>query len=383
MKIRRSTFWLLMAFILFMVPACGGGGSDEAAGGTGTLSLSLTDATTDQYQAVYVTIKEVQVHAPTGGWEIVGAPETTYNLLDLVNGMLEQLGVADNLPPGQYTQMRLLLGNQPDAEKNILNEHHPFPNYVIDSSDNYHELKVPSGYQSGIKIVRGFTIIANGVTELVLDFDALQSVVVAGSSGQWLLKPTIKVLDVKNRAVIEGVVLDQDDNPLEGVLVGAQVSNPSAADPRDEVVGAASSVTGDNGEFRLLVEPGTYNVVVYKDNYDYVVECTVTVAAGETKQLPDFQLTALVGENSPGFVSGDVVIAGGTQWDYVTISFRAPGCAGDIEVKSINVGAGGAYNQILPVGTYEVVASSDGKDTEVLSDVVVESGVTTDLLISM
>ena len=382
MKIRRSTFWLFMACVLLITPACGGG-SDGPSVGTGTLSLSLTDASTDDYKAVYVTIKEVQVHTPSGGWEVVGAPETTYNLLELVNGMLEQLGVADNLPAGQYTQMRLLLGDEPDSENNILGVPHPtYPNYVIDSSDNYHELKVPSGYQSGIKIVRGFTIIADGVTELILDFDALQSVVVAGSSGEWLLKPTIKVLDVKDRAIIEGVVFDEADNPMEGVLVSAQVSNPSPAELRDKVVVAAASVTDGTGQFRLLVEPGTYNVVAYKDNYGYTVECGVVVAAGETNQLANMQLTGLP-ESAPGFVSGAAEIALGSPSDYVTISFRAAGCGGNIEVKSINVGQTGVYNEILPAGIYEVVALSDGMETAVFSNVEVKSGLGTDLDITM
>ena len=62
------------------------------------------------------------------------------------------------------------------------------PNYVILEDDSVHELKVPSGYQSGVKIVKGFTINENGTTEIILDFDAMSSVVEAGNSGQWLLK---------------------------------------------------------------------------------------------------------------------------------------------------------------------------------------------------
>ena len=41
-------------------------------------------------------------------WEPVASPDKTYNLLDLTNGVREELGIAD-LEAGDYTQMRLLL----------------------------------------------------------------------------------------------------------------------------------------------------------------------------------------------------------------------------------------------------------------------------------
>jgi hypothetical protein len=40
-----------------------------------------------------------------------------------------------------------------------------------------------------------------------LDFDASRSIVKAGSSGKWLLKPTIKVLDTEEYSVISGMEL--------------------------------------------------------------------------------------------------------------------------------------------------------------------------------
>ncbi len=55
----------------------------------------------------------------------------TYNLLELVNGVLEELGMTE-LPAGHYTQMRLFIGDDPDDGVNIFGDPHEFANYVID-----------------------------------------------------------------------------------------------------------------------------------------------------------------------------------------------------------------------------------------------------------
>lgn len=222
--------------LLFIVTACGSGNG----GDTGTLSLSLTDASDNQFLAVYVTIAEIQVHQNgsagnnDGGWITVANPEKTYNLLELVNGVREELGIA-TLETGHYSQMRLILGTQADDGINILSQAHPFANYLIDSENEVHELKVPSGFQTGIKIVKGFEINANQTTELLLDFDANKSVVIAGKSGKYLLKPVIKLLDTANFAIIQGVISEMvaEGDPLVllgGALVSAQLFDPNAPD---------------------------------------------------------------------------------------------------------------------------------------------------------
>ena len=117
--------------------SCSGGGSgtvgssgDSGIGGgnTGTLSLGLTDGPPPKntYDAIYVTIKEISVkHEDKEGWDRLTGPELdlpkTFNLLDLVNGVIADLGVVE-LEAGHYNQMRLLLGTEPDEEENILGE---------------------------------------------------------------------------------------------------------------------------------------------------------------------------------------------------------------------------------------------------------------------
>jgi len=376
MKGMRPFYFVLALCALLILPSCGGGGGD--GGGTvstpqtGTLSVGLTDASTDAYKAVYVTISEVQVHMSGDVWKVVGAPNRTYNLLDLINGVREELGIAE-LDAGDYTQMRLIIGETPDGGINLLSKEHPYANYVIDLDDNAHELKVPSGYQTGVKIVHGFTISAKQTTELILDFSASESVVVAGKSGKWLLKPTIKVLETKECSIISGAVRYDDNEVLAGVLVSAQIYNPSATDIKDEVVIEASTVTDGEGQYKIFIKPGTYNMVAYSAGYYPAVECSVELVSGVTETL-DLQLTSAEIET----VSGDVTIESAAEDQYATISFRQfVDCGSDtgFEVKSVNVINAGSYDLPLPVGTYEVVASSYGEQTAVESlDIL--SGVT-------
>jgi len=399
MKALKLNVCIVLILFLLSVIGCSGGGSGGVSdSGTGTLSLGLTDTTTDEYQAIYVTIKEVSVHKAGSetveeeeeegsepieeengeengnGWQTILTPNETYNLLELVNGVIEHLGIAD-LEAGHYTQMRLILGDTPEYSQNILDDEHPFANYVIYNNDNgdVQELKVPSGYKTGIKIVRGFDITTDQTTELILDFDASKSVVKAGKSGKLLLKPTIKVIDSDDSATVSGMVkvdeIGVDETGVGGVYVSAQTFNSEAEDVKNEVIVNAGTITKEDGSYSLLLEPGTYNLVAYIDDYKPV--CFILeVEDDNSYDEQDFSIE-LADETIT--VSGNVSIKGDPLEQEVNISFRQFAlCTGDnpdnkIEIKSESVGSGGAYEERLPSLTeekYYVVASSDNAKTQ-------------------
>jgi len=370
-----SKLWALIAssLFIFILSACAG------VIDTGTLFLSLSDATTAEYNAVYVTIQEVQVHTDEGGnWQRVASPNKTYNLLELVNGVREQLGITE-LETAHYTQMRLIIGKSPDDTINLLSERHPYANYIIDNADTYYELKIPSGYQTGIKIVHGFDITENEITELILDFDASRSIVKAGNSGQWLLKPTVKVLDTADYSIISGTVIAPD---AEGVLVSAQVYDPGADDEKDSVVIQASTIADENGFYTIFLHPGTYNIVAYKDGYN--PECGKISLASNSSYIQDFTLNA----TSSGEITGIVSIADGDEEQYVTLSFRQSAQCEDsteeeiIEVQSLNIADNTQYNLSLSEGTYSVVVSTYGKETKTDDNIKITTDTVTPLNIS-
>ena len=389
MKYFELKSWMSILVLVFFLAACSGGtgGSDSIEASTttntntnaGILSLGLIDKSTDEYEAVYVTIDEVRVHRADadgdedgdgGSWITVATPGKTYDLLELINGVIAPLGVAE-LEPGIYTQMRLYLGAEPDDGLNVLDEPHPpFPNYVIvktPEDDPYRELKVPSGYKSGIKLVQEFEIEADVTIDLLLDFDADKSVVKAGKSGKYLLKPTIKIIDTLKSATLSGTVTDFQPIGLGGVQVSAQIYDEAATDPKDQVSIFTTTFTteeegeGGVGQYMMYLPPGNYNIVAYKPGF--IPECRpVTVAYGDVLAV-DFALTPTDSSNVYGYVDLEDPTDGLTS----DLSFRLPCTAGQtFEVDSLTA-VDVDYSIDLPPGAYEIVASAEDRQTQAQS----------------
>jgi hypothetical protein len=365
--------------------SCSGGGStgDSGIGGgnIGTLSLGLTDGPPprDTYEAIYVTIQEIRVNHEDKGWETLSGPDLnlpqTFNLLELVNGIIADLGAVE-LEAGHYNQMRLMLGTEPVGEQ------HDYPNYLIlEGDDEQIPLKVPSGYQTGIKLVKGFDIKHKGSTELLLDFNALKSVVKAGKSGKYLLKPTIKVIESRTFSV-EGYVEEHEETPLIGANVSAQVYDPDDEDPKDEVTVAASAQSIEPNGYYFMYLPITQRVLNIVATMDgYLPECQALDSGegveGIKEYFMDFTLTPADETGTfKGSVRGLADVDGSAtfsirKWDDT--------CDSMIEVaysSAVNTIEGPAeYFDppiILPVGTYEVVVSEqveEGGESEEVTQV--------------
>lgn len=373
---KTSISWLkclvLSAVLIAGGIACSSGGGSNM----GQLSVSITDKPSDSYNAVYVTISSIAVHAASdveGTWSTIATPGKTVNLLALANGVREQMALVD-LAPGHYTQMRLMIGTQPDSGLNIQNNPHPFANYVIDTNGAVHELKIPSGLQTGVKLVQGFDINANSTTELTFDFDASRSVVVAGNSGKYLLKPTIQVVDTALATVLNGKVTDQVTTAgIGGALVSIQVYDPAALDAKDQIVILTSTFTDDTDAMRGLYKfffavasPTTIDLVVTK--MDYTPAALRFQIENGQAYTNDF---ALVAPASTGTVA--ITITGAVTDQPVTLSIRQKMNlnATDVmvEINTINIVNGNPPNFTLPVGAgiYSVVASTAGKTTQVVN----------------
>jgi hypothetical protein len=255
-----------------VLAACGGGGGGSVATTVpeGTVRLALTDAPSCGYDHVYVTVERVRMHKSDGagdsegGWEeIVLATPKRLDLLELTNGTLEELGQTD-VPAGTYSQIRLVLAANSGAN--------PLANSVHPTGGTEVPLKTPSAQQSGLKLKAKFEVEADGLADLVLDFDACRSIVTAGGSGGYNLKPVLS-LSKRLQTGIQGYV--STTMTLNGTTV-------SVSAQQNGVV-MRSTVPDTTGKFVLpFLAAGNYDVVITSEGRATAVLTSVPVTATTT-----------------------------------------------------------------------------------------------------
>ncbi|EIM77103.1 hypothetical protein A3SI_07369 [Nitritalea halalkaliphila LW7] len=126
------------------------------------------------------------------------------NLLTLTGGRAEQLASLE-VPAGDLAQIRLILGDN---------------NFLVRDGQRI-PLTTPSAQQSGLKLNLDMPLSPGGTYDLVLDFDVDRSIVRAGNSGMFLLRPVLRVV-VDALAQLEGRVLPVEASPIPVRLIQQQ-----------------------------------------------------------------------------------------------------------------------------------------------------------------
>ena len=209
----------------------------------GRLKMYLVDSPAS-LDSVIICVTSVEVHKAgsdsTSGWYVINDSTRYFDLLLLTNGASSVLGDT-SLASGQYTQIRLIIGEG---------------SYVIDQGVK-HDLEIPSGSQTGIKLIHQFTIEPGKLYELLLDFNVDKSIIITGN-GKYKLKPTIRVIPIVISGSISGQVLPLDAQPTIWTVYGTDT---------------ITTYTDFQGYFKLMALPqGFYDVniipadtLVYRD----------------------------------------------------------------------------------------------------------------------
>lgn len=234
---------ILSASIALLVGSCGGGGGGGGgSAATGTLNLALTDAPVDAADEVVVEFTGVEIKA--SGGEIVDITYDTprqIDLLALTGGVSEVIVDGQVLPAGQVEWIRLKVNATQGGD--------PMDDSYIVIGGVIHELTIPSGAQTGLKLNRPITIPENGIASFTIDFDLRKSVHEA--AGDYVLRPTLRLVDNSTDGALSGTVdlaaaLCADPAAVY-VFEGAGVTpdDVDGVDPDPVATASVDPVTGD------------------------------------------------------------------------------------------------------------------------------------------
>ena len=194
---------LLVIVASAVLAACGGdGGSGQE---TGTLKLSITDAAIDSTDAVFVKFTGVELKPRGGPAFSVDFTVPPIDLLLYQGTNSVALLDGQKVPAGEYEWMRLKVQADPNDDGDS----------YIDINGSICELRIPSGDETGLKLIRPFTVGVGAITALTIDFDLRKSIVqppgqttqVATCGGEvYLLKPVLRLIDDLQVGTITGTV---------------------------------------------------------------------------------------------------------------------------------------------------------------------------------
>ena len=270
----RHASWILAATAAStLLAACGG--EDDGGGAsknTGTLNVGITDAPVDFADQVVVQFSGVELKPRDGEAFSIDFPSKRLNLLELQGSRRAMLLDGETVPAGEYEWLRLKVDADPDVGGD---------SYVrLEAGGEECEMRIPSGEQTGLKLVRGFTVGAGATTDFTIDFDLRKSLVappgqktIVESCGNqaFLLKPVLRMVNNLQVGSISGTV----DLAFAGTQCPADNSAPypgnvylfgpiaaGAADttvPADDYDGIASDPNGADALVSAMVDPDTGN----------------------------------------------------------------------------------------------------------------------------
>lgn len=308
-----------------VLTACGGGSGSAGVNRLGTVSFGVTDAPVTDAKKVLVGFKQVQIKHEDSDPETLDVTDDgsalVIDLLTLQGAQQTTLIEDARVKAGQYQWIRFIVDTN---ETKIVFEDGDINS---DEDDDIRTLTVPSGR---IQLVSGFVVPADGVVNYTIDFDLRHSLVSQPITGQYKLKPVLRITDNSETGHIAGSIdndtydgcadINGDANNVAMTLFSneyeagefddadsdSEVMNilDDADDPEPMTAGIVSDTAGDHtfeigyvtaGTYKLVLTCGSDDPLADDDdsgNLAYEAYTTVTVVAGETAQVDEDDLIA-------------------------------------------------------------------------------------------
>jgi hypothetical protein len=222
--------------------ACGSDGGSQDR--TGTLKLGITDGPVDAAEAVVVQFTGVELKRKGGpAFTIDFLAPKTLDLIELQGLDRAMLLDGEEIPAGEYEWMRLLVQAEPNVDDSSI---------TIDGATC--ELQIPSGAETGLKMIRGFTIGVGTITDFTVDFDLRKSVTQPPGQGTaapscdgepYVLKPVLRLVDSLEVGAIAGVV---DAQLMADLACGSEFGNVYLFGPYETAAPTPDDVDGSDAD---------------------------------------------------------------------------------------------------------------------------------------
>lgn len=282
----------LVLGLLMLTGLSGCSGSSDASG---TLNLSVTDTPVDGAQSVVVAFTGVELMGPGGQTKLTFTSEQSLDLLKLQGNASAALLNGVTVQAGDYQWIRLDIDTA--------------NSYLISSTGGKFPLNVPSGSQSGLKLVSGFTVAQGGTADFMIDFDLRQSVTLDNSGGSttYTLKPALRLTDMQAVGTVSGTVASSLS--IGGLLITDTTCSPAVYVYQGSgVVPEGYNVTVAGGTAPLTsatvaldTNTGAYTYTVgflASGTYTLAVTCAATDKTGATTLAFSTTQTAAVTANT-------------------------------------------------------------------------------------
>ncbi len=288
MKIK--SFYLAVIYIIsfLFIQSCNTNEIKDSNNSTSSnIQLKLVDGPDDTYLEVWVDIIDVQYNRNDDefGWtSFDGFPaeegSIVIDLLTLTAGSSHIL-TDQEIESGMLSKVRLVLGGNNSI--------------VIEGLEEPIPLKTPSAQQSGLKLHLDTELVAGYSYTFILDWDVQKSIIKAGNSGIYNLKPVIRVVAEANSGTILGRIADIEETeenamPLEALVTVYDASDDTFANP------GPSTTSNNEGLFMIQGIPeGSYVLRIEKEIYDISDSDIITVVNGQDSDVGTFFLTKSTG----------------------------------------------------------------------------------------
>lgn len=217
---KRCTFGVLAASAVVLAGCDGSGSGSVETATTGFLSLGVSDGPVHDATKVCITFDEIELKSGSETTVIALDPPRKVNLLAFQGANAAPLVIDEEVTAGDYQWMRLgidaVRGSNGGGGDTGGVDCDGDASYIVMEDGGIFNLYVPSGSNTGLKLVSGFTVPVNGSPDFTAEFDLAKSVTAPpGLDPDVVLRPVIRLVNNLDVGTLTGIV-DTDLATAEG-----------------------------------------------------------------------------------------------------------------------------------------------------------------------